>query len=87
VKAGLKSFLVLALCLLGFRVAADGVDRAAELIVAQPDKDSQCRIFFRYFKKYLEDQEYGKADSLMARVDAKRPGIVPYCDANQSKYW
>jgi hypothetical protein len=82
-----KLFLVLALFFVGGPVGADDVDRAAELIVTQPDKDSQCRTFFRYFKRYLEDQEYDKADSLTARVDAKKPGIVPYCDANQSRFW
>ncbi len=69
-----------------FGISADEIDSVADLVIIQPDRDSQCRTLFKYFMKYLENGEYGKADSLTARIDSKKPGVVPYCNAMRSKY-
>ncbi|MBG0760507.1 hypothetical protein BOO22_13875 [Vibrio cidicii] len=55
-------------------------------IIEQPTKELQCRAFFKYYMKYINNSEFDKVYELIEKVDINSPHLVDYCDERRQEY-
>lgn len=82
-KKSMSMFVLSIFATTSFCAYAENVNFAAELVVAQSNKDAQCKTFLQYFMEYLKAGETANAELLISLIDRKAPGLVDYCDATK----